>query len=107
MDFSRQKSMKCIWLPKLLVITKFLTRVTKMLQHKTVQKSIILLLTSLLMVILFPSLLSAIPESASYVKPSLIDNPLENNQPTDTTPTSTGSHPLKNSPASTDISDKV
>nr|AWM98772.1 female-specific orf protein [Toxolasma pullus] len=78
--------------------------ITNMFGHKKMKKLTIIFLFMLL-VILLPNTLHSMPKS-TFIKTSLIDNPLESNQPTNTPPTSTGSHPIKNSPASTNISEK-
>nr|AEC14099.1 female-specific orf protein [Pustulosa pustulosa]AEC14100.1 female-specific orf protein [Pustulosa pustulosa] len=75
------------------------------LRNKTTWELITITAISLFMLILFPSLLTMVPEKIDQIKPSLTDNPLDNNQ-LPTMPTDTGTHPVNSSPASTNISDK-
>nr|AEC14118.1 female-specific orf protein [Toxolasma paulum] len=88
----------------LILVIKMKHLITSILHNKMQSLAIISLI--MLLMILLPNMFHSMPESPS-LKPTLTENPLEHNQPTDTPPTSTGSHPLKNSPASTNISDKV
>nr|AEC14037.1 female-specific orf protein [Ellipsaria lineolata] len=90
----------------LILVMKMKTWITNMLQYKTMQK-LAIISTSLLLMILLPNLfLHEAPEKILCPKPSMTDNPLESSQPNNTPTTPTGYHPLKDSPASTDISDK-
>nr|AEC14036.1 female-specific orf protein [Cyclonaias tuberculata] len=75
------------------------------LRNKTTWELLIITAISLFMLILFPSLLTMAPEKIDQIKPSLTDNPLDNNQ-LPKNPTDTGTHPVNSSPASTNISDK-
>nr|AEC14038.1 female-specific orf protein [Reginaia ebena] len=91
-----------------LVINNMKHRISNILQHKKMMlKLIIFSMISLLTMAMLPSLLNMATEMPTPINPSLTNNQLENNQPADAPTTSTGSHPLKNSPASTNISNKA
>nr|AEC14110.1 female-specific orf protein [Toxolasma glans]AEC14111.1 female-specific orf protein [Toxolasma glans]AEC14112.1 female-specific orf protein [Toxolasma glans]AEC14113.1 female-specific orf protein [Toxolasma glans]AEC14114.1 female-specific orf protein [Toxolasma glans] len=91
---------------QLTLVIKMKHSITSMLQNKKTQKLAIISVISFLMFLPL-NMFYSIPESM-FPKPFLTDNTLEQNQPISTPPsTSTGSHPLKNSPASTDISNKT
>nr|UZC55540.1 female open reading frame [Lampsilis cardium] len=89
------------------MVIKTKTRITNMLQHKMTQKLIIISTTSLLLMALLLSPLLMMSMKVTYTELLLTDNPLDKNQPVNTSTTSTGCHPIKNSPASTNISDKT
>nr|AEC14190.1 female-specific orf protein [Cambarunio iris]AEC14191.1 female-specific orf protein [Cambarunio iris]AEC14192.1 female-specific orf protein [Cambarunio iris] len=93
---------------RLTLVIKVKTRITNMLQPKTTQKLVVIFTTSLFLMILLlsPSYTMMLPK-VPYTELSPTDNPLEENQPTNMPTTSTGCYPIKNSPASTNISDKV
>nr|AQQ08224.1 FORF [Potamilus alatus] len=86
---------------------KMKTWLKNMPHHKKTQKAIIILIISLPLMILLPNLFHEMPEKFLHTNLSLTDNPPKENQPINTLPTPTGCHPLKNSPASTNISNKV
>nr|YP_010567859.1 female open reading frame [Lampsilis cardium]UZC55526.1 female open reading frame [Lampsilis cardium] len=88
------------------MVIKTKTWITNMLQHKMTQKLIIISTTSLLLMALLLSPLLMMSMKVTYTELLLTDNPLDKNQPVTPT-TSTGCHPIKNSPASTNISDKT
>nr|YP_010567845.1 female open reading frame [Lampsilis cariosa]UZC55512.1 female open reading frame [Lampsilis cariosa] len=91
------------------MVIKTKTRITNMLQHKMTQKLIIIIIstTSLLLMALLLSPFLLVSMKVPYTELLLTDNPLDKNQTNDTSTTSTGCHPIKNSPASTNISDKT
>nr|AEC14044.1 female-specific orf protein [Lampsilis siliquoidea]UZC55554.1 female open reading frame [Lampsilis siliquoidea]UZC55610.1 female open reading frame [Lampsilis siliquoidea] len=89
------------------MVIKMKTRIMNMFQHKVVQKLIIVFTTGLLLMTLLSNPFLMVMTKVSYTELSLTDNPLEKNQPISTPATSTGSYPIKNSPASTNISDKT
>nr|WSP02090.1 female open reading frame [Ortmanniana ligamentina] len=91
------------------MVIKMKARITNMLQRKMVQKLVVIFTTSLLLVIILLSnpFLIMMVTKVPYTELSLTDNLLEKNQPISTPATSTGSHPIKSSPASTNISNKT
>nr|AEC14057.1 female-specific orf protein [Lemiox rimosus] len=105
-DFSRQKSTLVHLATKLTLVIKMKTWITNMPNHK-MKKLIIISATSLMLMILLLIPFYSTPEKISYTSLLLTDNQLENKQPSDTPTTPTGCHPIKNSPASTNISDNT
>uniref|UniRef100_F4ZFP6 Female-specific orf protein n=1 Tax=Toxolasma paulum TaxID=1009866 RepID=F4ZFP6_9BIVA len=89
---------------QLTLVIKLKHLTTNLCQSKKMQK-LIAVTVSILMIILLNTFYST-PESV-LPNPLLTDNPLEQNQPTSASPTPTCFHPLKDSPASTNISDKA
>nr|AEC14188.1 female-specific orf protein [Venustaconcha ellipsiformis] len=89
------------------MVMKMKTQIMNLLNNKMVQKLIIIFTTGLFLMIILPSPFLLVSTKITYPELSLTDNPPEKNQPTSTSTASTGSYPIKNSPASTNISDKT
>nr|AEC14137.1 female-specific orf protein [Truncilla macrodon] len=89
-----------------ILVMKTKAWIMNILHHKPTQKLITTLVLMLLLMIILPNLTHTTPEKGFLIKLSLTDNPLEKNKPVNTPSTPTGYHPLKSSPASTNISNK-
>nr|YP_010148078.1 hypothetical protein K4Z22_mgp14 [Potamilus streckersoni]QQV68447.1 hypothetical protein [Potamilus streckersoni]UUA64279.1 female-specific ORF [Potamilus streckersoni] len=86
---------------------KMKTWLKNMFNCSKTQKVIIIFITSLPLMVLLPNIFHEMPEKFPYINTLLTNNPLKQNQPINQPPTPTGYHPLKNSPASTNISNKT
>nr|AEC14116.1 female-specific orf protein [Toxolasma lividus] len=107
-DFSRQKGTLVHSATNLTLVIKTKTRImNNVQQYKMMQKLIIAFSTSLLLMIFLLNPFYMMSMKTPYTELLLTDNPLEKNQPVNTPTTSTGCHPIKSSPASTNISDKT